>query len=67
MFGYVTLDQQTCLKPSSYVSNSFTRLAGMFQYPCFKRCFEPTGMFVADAPDHLAHWLQLNWISMHVY
>ena len=32
---------------NSYVCNSFTRLAGMLQYPCFKRCFEPTGMFVA--------------------
>ena len=54
MFDYVALDQHTCLKPSSYVCNSFTRLAGMLQYPCFKRCFEPTGMFVVVAPDHLA-------------
>ena len=51
---------------SSYVCNSFTRLAGMLQYPCFKRCFEPTGMFVAVALDHLARQLQLNLISMHV-
>ena len=42
MFNYVTQDQHTCLKPSSYVCNSFTRLAGMLQYLCFKRCFEPT-------------------------
>ena len=41
MFYYVALDQHTCLKPSSYVCNSYTRLAGMLQYPCFKRCFEP--------------------------
>ena len=41
MFYYVALDQHTCLKPSSYVCNSFTRLEGMLQYPCFKRCFEP--------------------------
>ena len=32
MFDYVALDQHTCLKPSSYVCNSFTRLAGKFQY-----------------------------------
>ena len=25
----------------------------MLQYPCFKRCFEPKGMFVAVAPDHI--------------
>ena len=56
MFDYVALDQHTCLKPSSYVCNSFTRLADMLQYP--KRCFEPTGMFVAVAPDHLARRLQ---------
>ena len=58
MFDYMALDQHTCLKPSSYVCNSFMRLAGMLQYPCFKRCFEPTGMFVAVAPDHLARRLQ---------
>ena len=66
MFDYVTLDQHTYLKPSRYVCNSFTRLAGMLQYPCFKRCFEPTGKFVAVAPDHLARRLQLNSTSMHV-
>ena len=54
MFDYVALDQHTCLKPRSYVCNSFTRLAGMLQYPCFKCSFEPTGMFVAVAPDHQA-------------
>ena len=43
MFNYVALDQNTCLKPSSYVCNSCTRPAGMSQYPCFKCCFEPTG------------------------
>ena len=46
----VALDQHSCLKPSSYVCNSFTRLAGMLQYPYFKCCFEQTGMFVAVAP-----------------
>ena len=51
---------------SSYVCNSFTRLAGMLQYSCFKRCFEPTGMFVAVAPDHMARRLQLNSTNMHV-
>ena len=66
MFDYVALDQHTCQKPSSYVCNSFTRQAGMLQFPCLKRCFEPTGMFVAVAPDHLARWLQLNSTSMHV-
>ena len=66
MFDYVALDQHTCLKPSSYVCNSFTRLAGMLQYPCFKCCFEPTGMFVAVVPDLLARRLQLNSTSMHV-
>ena len=54
------------LKPSSYVCNSFTRLAGMLQYRCFKLCFEPTGMLVAVAQDHLARPLQLNSTSMHV-
>ena len=63
---YVAQDQHTCLKPSSYVCNSFTRLAGMLQYPWFKHCFEPTGMFVAVAPDHLARRLQINLTSMHV-
>ena len=58
MFDYMSLDQHTCLKPSSYICYSFTRLAGMLQYPCFKRCFESTGMFVAVAPNHLAHRLQ---------
>ena len=67
MFDYVALDQHTCLKLSSYVCNSFTRLVGMLQYLCFKRCFEPTGMFVAVAPDHLASRLELNSTSMHVY
>ena len=38
----------------------------MLQYQCFKRCFEPTGMFVAVAPDHLARRLELNSTSMHV-
>ena len=66
MFDYVALDQHTCLKPSSYVCNSFTRQAGMLQYPCFKCCFEPTGMFVAVAPDHLARRLQLSSTSMAV-
>ena len=66
MFDYVALDQHTCLKPSTFVCNSFTRLAGMLQYPYFKSCFEPTGMFVAVAPDHLARRLQLNSTSMHV-
>ena len=47
MFDYEALDQHSCLKPSSYVCNIFTRLAGMLQYPCFKLCFEPTDMFVA--------------------
>ena len=60
MFDNVALDQHPCLKPSSYVCKSFMRLADMLQYPCFKRCFEPTGMFVADAPNHLACRLQFN-------
>ena len=46
MFDYQALDQHTCLKPSSYVCNSFLRLAGMLQYPCFKRCFEPTSVTI---------------------
>ena len=66
MLEYVTLDQHTYLKPSSYVCNSFTRLAGMLQNPCLKRCFEPTCIFVAVAPGHLARRLQLNSTSMHV-
>ena len=66
MFDYAALNEHTCLKPSSYVCNSFTRLAGMLQYRCFKRCFEPTGMFVAVAPDHLACPLQLNSTSIYV-
>ena len=64
MFDYVALDQHTCMKPSSYICNSFTRLSGMLQCPCFKHCFESIGMFVA--PDHLARRLQLNSTSMHV-
>ena len=60
MFDYMALDQHTCLKPISYVCNSFMILAGMLQYPCFKHCFEPAGMFVAVAPDHLTRRLQLN-------
>ena len=64
MFDYVALDQQKCLKPSSYVCNMI--LARMLQCPCFKRCFEPTCQFVAVAPDHLVLRLQLNSTSMHV-
>ena len=67
MFDYVALDQHTCLKPSSYICNSFTRLAGMLLVPMFKRCVEPTGMFVAVAPDPLARRLKLTSTSMHVY
>ena len=66
MFDYVALDQHTCLKPSRYVCNNFTKLADMLQYPCFNRCSEPTGMFVSVAPHHLARRLQLNSTSMHV-
>ena len=55
MFDYVALIQHTCLKPSSYVCNSFTRLARILQYQFFKRCFEPTGMFV-----------QLNLTTWHI-
>ena len=66
MFDYVALDQHTYLKPSSYVCNSFMRLTVMLQYPRFKRCFEPTNMFVAVAPDHLERWLQFKSTSMHV-
>ena len=56
MFDYVALYQHTCLKTSSYVCNSFTRLAGMLQCPCFKRfiCYsnsQPSGMSVALATD----------------
>ena len=65
-FDYVALVQHTCLKPSRYVCNSFTRLAGMLQYSCFKHCFEPTVMFVAVAPNYLARRLQLNSTIMHV-
>ena len=28
--------------PNKLVCNSFTRLAGMLQYPCFKHCLEPS-------------------------
>ena len=66
MFDYAALNIHTCLKPSSYICNSFMRLAGMLQYRCLKSCFEPTGMFVAVALDHLARPLQLNSTSMHV-
>ena len=71
MFDYAALDQHTFLKTSSYVCNSLMRLAGMLQYrmlqyPCFKRCFESTGMSVAVASDHLPCLLQLNPTSMHV-
>ena len=40
----------------------------MLQYPCFKRCFVPTDMFVEVAPDHLALacQLQLTSTTMHV-
>ena len=34
--------------------------------PCFKRCFEPTGMFIAVAPNQLARQIQLNSTCMHV-
>ena len=64
MFYYVALDQHICLKPCSYVCNSFTRLAGILQNPCFKRCFEPTGMFSAVSPDHQARRLQLNSVRV---
>ena len=57
---YVALDQHTCQKPSIYVCNSFTRQAGIMKYLCFKRCFEPTGMFVAVAPGHLSHFVTIK-------
>ena len=69
MCDYVALDQHACLKPSSYVCNSFTKLAGMLQYPCFKRCFEPTcllqlhpttGMSVTIKLDQHAFLLELH-------
>ena len=67
MFDYVGMDQHTCLKQSSYVCNSFMRLAGMLQDPFFNVALnQPTVMFVAVAPDHLARRLQLNSTSMHV-
>ena len=31
MFDYVAQDQHTCLKPSGFFCNSFTRLAGLLQ------------------------------------
>ena len=58
MFDYVALDQHTCLKSSSNICNSFTRLLDIFQCLYFKRCFEQTGMFVAVAPDRLTRRLQ---------
>ena len=67
MFDYVALDQHRYLKPSSYICNSFTRLAGMLQYPCLKRCFEPPGLFAVIALDHLTRRLKLNTTSMHVF
>ena len=66
IYHYVALDQHTCLKTSRYVCNIFARLADILQYPCFNRCFEPIGMFVSVAPDHLARRLQFNSTSMHV-
>ena len=65
MFYYVALDQHTCLKPRSYVCNSFTRQAGMLQYPYFKRCFEPAYMSVrvplpADMFESVASDLQAH-------
>ena len=49
------LIKHTCLKPrlqpSSYICNSFTRLSG-------ELCSEAAGMFVTDAPGHLAHRIQ---------
>ena len=36
MFDYQALDQHACLKPSGYVCNCFTRLAGMLQNSRFK-------------------------------
>ena len=40
MFDYVAQDQQTCLKPSRFFCNSFTRLAGLLQRTgLFKLCY----------------------------
>ena len=66
MFDYVALDQHTCLKPSSYVCNSYTRLSGMLQYPCFKRwhvycsCTRPPGMSVSIKLNQHACLLELH-------
>ena len=38
MFDYLAQDEHTCLKPSRFFCNSFTRLAGLLQYPCFNLC-----------------------------
>ena len=67
MFDYVALDQHTCLKLSSYVCNSFTRLVGMLQYPCFECCFISAGLFDVIAPNHQTRRSQVNSTSMHVF
>ena len=70
MVAYVALDQHTSLKPSSYVCNRFTRLAGMLQYPCLNValnqqarlccCTRPPGTSVIIKLDQHACLLKLH-------
>ena len=63
MIYYVALDQHTCLKPRSYICNSFTRQAGILQYPYFKRCFEPACMSVRVASTSIYVWISCIWLT----
>ena len=64
MFDYVALDQQTCLKPSCHICNSFMRLAGMLQYPCCRHvccsCTRPPSTSVTIKLDQHACLLELH-------
>ena len=59
MLDYVTQDQHTCLKPSSFFLSSFMRLAGLLQ-------LLNSGHFVTFVWGHLACRLQLHYTSIHV-
>ena len=76
MFDNVTLDQRMCLKQSSYVCNSFKKLAGMLlclynvhttsMHVCYS--FICSGsMYITFAPDHQPCLLQWHLAISHVF
>ena len=64
--GIIATGSADIFTTSSYVCNSYTRLSGMLQYPCFKRwhvccsCTRPPGMSVSIKLNQHACLLELH-------